>query len=78
MGGASRNLNYQPEWPVPEFVGLSVPQARALADETGVVLTDGATGAPPSAGRIARQDPHGTTPRRPQTVTVWLERDAPA
>lgn len=66
--GVSRELNYDVQWPVPEFVGLSVTQALALADETGIVLSLPAG----SSGRVVRQEAHGSGSRRPTRVTVWL------
>lgn len=77
MGGVSRDLDYEHDWPVPGFVGLTVAQAIALANETGVILLD--PDAEPMSGRaperVVRQDPQGRHRRRPATVTVWVARD---
>jgi 2,3-bisphosphoglycerate-dependent phosphoglycerate mutase len=73
--GVPRELDYDVEWPVPEFVGLSVAQALAMAGETGIELVDAGDSMPQtgrSHGRIVRQTPQGPERRRPTTVTVWV------
>ncbi|AIG79764.1 Hypothetical protein AJAP_34785 [Amycolatopsis japonica] len=75
MGGVSRNLNYDLPWPVPEFVGLSVAQALALAAEAEIVLYEADATTPltgRSEGRVVRQSSPGSRRHRPTRVTVWI------
>ncbi len=78
MGGVSRDLDYEHDWLVPGFVGLTMAQAMSLANETEIILLEAPNAAPVSGqapGRIVRQLPHGTHHRRPITVTVWVACD---
>lgn len=75
MGGVSRDLNHDVQWPVPEFVGLSVAQALALADEAGIVLYEADETTPLAEHpeqRVVRQSSQGSGRRRPERVTVWI------